>query len=190
MAEETPVLISNAEVLDILGARVAEAKASKKRPSYRTRHRDWIQSQVCEYLRATPCTRLDRARRKELQTVLRSHKRRVSNNNNSNDDSNSSTNGTTVGRGFQLTEAEALQVLNFMPTEPVEIHLMIEDLHARMPEKDQEELLRIVASYRKDELSDASNGVKREKGDPSSPPNGTMTTSPVVKKEYPDTGML
>jgi hypothetical protein len=54
---------------------------------------------------------------------------------------------TTPRTGFGLTEAEAIQLLNFMPTEPVEIHLMIEELHARMSEDQQEELLALIQSY-------------------------------------------
>lgn len=49
--------------------------------------------------------------------------------------------------GFGLTEAETLQILNFMPTEPVEIHLMVEDLHVRMSETKQEEFLNMIQSF-------------------------------------------
>ena len=49
--------------------------------------------------------------------------------------------------GFGLTEAESIQLLNFLPREPVEIHLMIEELHTRMSEKRQEELLQFLQSY-------------------------------------------
>ena len=34
-----------------------------------------------------------------------------------------------------------------MPTEPVEIHLMVEDLHSRMSETKQEEFLNMIQSY-------------------------------------------
>jgi hypothetical protein len=49
--------------------------------------------------------------------------------------------------GYGVTEAESIQILNLMPTEPVEIHLMVEDLHARMSETKQEELLNMIQSY-------------------------------------------
>ena len=49
--------------------------------------------------------------------------------------------------GFGLTEAESLQVLNFMPQEKVEIHLMVEELHARMSEERQDELLELIKSH-------------------------------------------
>jgi DNA-directed RNA polymerase subunit F len=61
----------------------------------------------------------------------------------------SSSNHATV-TSFGLTEAEAIQIANFMPTEPVEIHLMVEELHNRMTEAKQQELLQCIASYRKD----------------------------------------
>ena len=46
-----------------------------------------------------------------------------------------------------VTEAESIQILNLMPTEPVEIHLMVEDLHSRMSETKQEEFLNMIQSY-------------------------------------------
>jgi hypothetical protein len=49
--------------------------------------------------------------------------------------------------GFGLTDAETLQILNLMPKEPVEIHLMIEDLQSRFGEDRQQELLNIIAKY-------------------------------------------
>ena len=60
-------------------------------------------------------------------------------------------------KGFDLTEAESLQILNCMPTEPVEIHLMIEDLQDRMPAQQQDELLALVKEYKKSE----NGGAKR-----------------------------
>eukprot|EP00555_Chaetoceros_dichaeta_P010067 CAMPEP_0198264812 /NCGR_PEP_ID=MMETSP1447-20131203/17861_1 /TAXON_ID=420782 /ORGANISM="Chaetoceros dichaeta, Strain CCMP1751" /LENGTH=200 /DNA_ID=CAMNT_0043953917 /DNA_START=66 /DNA_END=665 /DNA_ORIENTATION=+ len=46
--------------------------------------------------------------------------------------------------GYGLTDAETLQILNHLPiTEPVEIHLMIEDLSSRLDEDKQTELLQL-----------------------------------------------
>uniref|UniRef100_A0A7S2EJ46 DNA-directed RNA polymerase III subunit RPC9 n=1 Tax=Trieres chinensis TaxID=1514140 RepID=A0A7S2EJ46_TRICV len=55
--------------------------------------------------------------------------------------------GNDEDDGFGLTDGEALQVLNLMPRETVEIHLMIEDLPSRMTEERQGELLELVGKY-------------------------------------------
>eukprot|EP00558_Chaetoceros_sp_UNC1202_P006004 CAMPEP_0197233366 /NCGR_PEP_ID=MMETSP1429-20130617/1436_1 /TAXON_ID=49237 /ORGANISM="Chaetoceros sp., Strain UNC1202" /LENGTH=200 /DNA_ID=CAMNT_0042691593 /DNA_START=205 /DNA_END=807 /DNA_ORIENTATION=- len=49
--------------------------------------------------------------------------------------------------GFDLTDAETLQLLNHMPTEPVEIHLMIEELTSRMDDDRQNEMLQLISEY-------------------------------------------
>jgi antitoxin component of MazEF toxin-antitoxin module len=64
-----------------------------------------------------------------------------------------------------LTEAEALQVINFMPTEPVEIHLMVEEMHTRMSEDRQRELLDLIASYRKRGTENADENAMDGKDD-------------------------
>jgi len=102
-------------------------KRKKKKKIIRThpklQQRDWIEEQVLEYLKATPCSRADFEKLPTLVTKLR---------------------GKGI-KGFGLTKAESLQLLNFMPTESVDIHLMIEDLQSRItPEERQEELLNTV----------------------------------------------
>jgi RNA polymerase Rpb4 len=57
----------------------------------------------------------------------------------------------SVPSGFGLTEAETLQIMNMMPTKPVEIHLMVDELQSRMTETRQEEFLAFIASYCKQE---------------------------------------
>ena len=47
-----------------------------------------------------------------------------------------------------------------MPEEPVEIHLMVEDLHSRMDETQQEEFLAMIQKYRSD--NDDGNDEKEE----------------------------
>jgi hypothetical protein len=58
--------------------------------------------------------------------------------------------------GFDLTEAESLQILNFIPTEPVEDSSLIEELHARMTEKQQEGLLEFLQNQEDDETAAAA----------------------------------
>ena len=48
---------------------------------------------------------------------------------------------------FGFTDAEILQILNLMPTTPVEIHLMIEDLPNRLDEDEQCQLIDLIKSY-------------------------------------------
>jgi len=158
---DTPHLISNMEVMELLKSRL-EARASQKK-SHKLRHRDWIEEKVHEYLQSTPCMRLDPSRREELQSALRSNKKQAV-----------AAGGAMQTTGFGLTEAESLQILNFMPTEEVEIHLLIEQLHDRMPDKQQTDLLAAIEGY-----------VKKEPPDGSEVMNGGTRAAPatVIKKE-------
>jgi len=60
----------------------------------------------------------------------------------------------SVPTGFNLTEAEALQIMNMMPSQPVEIHLMVDELQSRMSEEEQEEFLDFISSYTKESNDD------------------------------------
>lgn len=134
-----PVLIGNQEVMELLERRMQNRPNKRKRPS-KLQHCEWIEEKVAQYLKNTPCVRLNSSRRDELRSTLQSSKK--------------STSGSSTG--FALTDAESLQILNSMPAEPVELHLLIEDLHARMTDRQQKELLHFIASFCKD----AKNGGK------------------------------
>jgi hypothetical protein len=178
---ETPVLISNAEVMELLQENLA-SRATKQSgsgsssggssSSYRNKrsnlyhHRDWIEKHVYEYLQPTPCGQIEKSRRPEFQNALRSNKKQAA------------TTTSAITTGFDLTEAESLQILNFMPTEPVEIHLMIEELHARMTEKQQDGLLEFIASYRIKEDDGTAAAAA-----PAPAENGAKIPAVVVKKE-------
>eukprot|EP00980_Cylindrotheca_fusiformis_P014777 scaffold4026_cov117-Cylindrotheca_fusiformis.AAC.12 len=135
----SPFLLSNSEVLELLRPSVLDRKDKKLGkgiPSKKKyKHRDWIEDSVCEYLEKTPCASLDSSRREELRTALTSRKKAIGKNKKS------------KLTGFGLTEPEALQVLNFMPQEKVDIHLMVEELHSRMTDERQDELLELIQSY-------------------------------------------
>ncbi|KAG7347937.1 RNA polymerase Rpb4 [Nitzschia inconspicua] len=122
------------------------------------KHRDWIEEKVLQYLKRTPCVQLSTNKIDELKFKCSGIKRRSSallqrtprddkrhRLSKSMDTAANDDNATSYG----LTEAETLQVLNFMPKEPVEIHLMVEELHARMSEDQQSEFLSMVQSYSK-----------------------------------------
>lgn len=178
---ETPVLISNARVLELLQKRLADRneRDNGKKQSQRNkrlRHRDWIEENVAAYLKDTPCTRLDLTRHDELDRVLqqprvaesqssRKRKRtRAKQPENGDDTAAITTPPGLASHGFDLTEAESLQILNFMPTEPVEIHLMVEELHARMSETQQDEFLEFIEKYSVEEKNKSSDASERKGG--------------------------
>lgn len=133
----TPILFPNAGLLVTLEKDVKENKKHRNNRRDKFEHRDWIQGQVLDYLKGTPCVNISISKIKELKSkcVCVAKKNR-----------NSSSEGKTAD-GFGLTEAETIQILNLMPTEPVEMHLVVEDLHARMTETKQGEFLDMVRSY-------------------------------------------
>jgi len=185
-----PVLISNAQVLDLLQkkAKARKARADMKgdgdKPQKKSQ-RNWIEEQVIDYLRCTPCTKLDLSRHEELNQILQQARPQPSRHTNprkkrklsrsraavkEEPTETSETNGkkdTSVGDesssinlskyAFDLTNGESLQILNFMPTELVEIHLMVEELHARMSEDQQDTLLQVVQEYTTTTTSSSSS---------------------------------
>jgi RNA polymerase Rpb4 len=147
---EQRVLLSNAQVLEYIGTKLE--RPHKRRPRGLA-HCDWIANKVHEYLSNSPCVQLDSDKREALQGRLRGNKKKVA------DNIDGGANGESLRTGYNLTETETIQILNFMPTEPVELHLMVEDIHDRFPdEKDQEGLLALIAEYRKDRAGDLENG--------------------------------
>ena len=142
-------------------------------------HRDWIQEHVLEYLKSTPCVNIPTSKLKELKSKCMStsnstKKKRRSLSKDATEDPAASllspttaqtpatTESTSSNIGYGLTEAEAIQILNFMPQEPVEIHLMIEDLHARMSETKQGEFLDMIRSYNTSVETNNSNDNDNE----------------------------
>lgn len=63
-------------------------------------------------------------------------------------------------KDFLLTDAEILQICNFMPKESVEIHLIIQDLPTRLTEERQEELLTLIQSFIVTEDTDRNGDAK------------------------------
>ena len=167
-----PALLPNAELMEMLEKdvranlkelRQQEQKQKPQRKGKAPRkiksqfeHRDWIQKHVLEYLGETPCVNIptsklrelkSRCTKKELSSSLRK-KRKVGGVSQSKPASSSlSSPSKPSPDSYGLTEAEALQVLNHMPQEMVEMHLIVEDLHDRMSEAKQEGLLNMIRSY-------------------------------------------
>ena len=165
----TPVLLLNAELMILLKKEVKENKkrmakevkkqkqkgrknSNDRKVKNKFEHHDWIQEHVLEYLKGTPCVNIPTSKLKELKSKCTSKgsssssttkkKRRTPI-----DPNSSQPRKSPPSPGYGLTEAEALQVLNFMPQEPVEIHLMVDDLHDRMSETKQEGFLDMIRSY-------------------------------------------
>jgi hypothetical protein len=139
--DNPPELVANIEVMQILEERVsareaAEEESNKQRnkrnkwqnnKNNKLKQRDWVEEKVLEYLKSTPCGQADIDKLPKLVKRLRGNNKTPAN-----------------AAGFGLTDAESLQVLNFMPRESVEIHLMIGELQNRMTDARQEEMLDVV----------------------------------------------
>jgi hypothetical protein len=132
---DAPFRICNAEVLEILERQKTTNKATK-----RFQHRNWIGDRVSEYLKAFTSSHLDYNRREEFKAMLKSKKRKLATNEPSDDADQT---------GFGLSDNEVLQILDFMPTEPVDMHLMLSNF-SDMPERKQEALIDLIASYKVD----------------------------------------
>jgi RNA polymerase Rpb4 len=63
-------------------------------------------------------------------------------------------NDEAIATGFGLARSEALQILNFMPSEVVELHLLIDDLDGRFSTKQQDGLLDAISRYTRTQPAD------------------------------------
>mmetsp|Transcript_12450 Transcript_12450/g.27418 ORF Transcript_12450/g.27418 Transcript_12450/m.27418 type:complete len:152 (-) Transcript_12450:772-1227(-) len=144
---DVPVLMTNLEVKchlegrmkeraerqKVLGVNISDIDANEgadygdqvQKQCATLRDRDWIETNILSYISMTPCAIMQI--KPSMDEVV--HKLK------------------TV-EGFGLTDAETLQILNHLPTEVVELHLLIEDLPSRLTEERQEELLRCVSQLK------------------------------------------
>eukprot|EP00551_Chaetoceros_affinis_P011233 CAMPEP_0203672128 /NCGR_PEP_ID=MMETSP0090-20130426/7728_1 /ASSEMBLY_ACC=CAM_ASM_001088 /TAXON_ID=426623 /ORGANISM="Chaetoceros affinis, Strain CCMP159" /LENGTH=204 /DNA_ID=CAMNT_0050537381 /DNA_START=145 /DNA_END=759 /DNA_ORIENTATION=+ len=149
---------------------------STKRKNSKLRHRDHIENSVYEYLAYSACANADIKKMPEIVSKLRGRHNGSKGTNKSSEPtssdkppkklvkteegiaeipvqtlpistSNEVNNEDNSNQGYGLTDAETLQVLNLMPTEPVEIHLMIEDLSNRLDEDEQNSMLELISQY-------------------------------------------
>ena len=124
----------------------------------RHRHRDWIESKLLDYLQSSPSVSISGSggdspnfpNLAELVKTLRAPPRKS--NDGRKDGKRKSKNGgknesDSADNGYGLTDGEMLQIINHMPTELVELHLIIDDLPSRMSDERQEELLQLIATY-------------------------------------------
>jgi hypothetical protein len=206
-AAQGPVLLPNAEVMEMLQKsvkqnkkRFARVKANHRKKNYKTQQhndapgvveikntyaqRDWIESKVLEYLQGTPCVQIPVSKIPELKSKCMGSKRQHRSHRQSSDADDNNKNPTVSGYG--LTEAETLQVLNLMPQEPVEIHFIVEEVRARMSESQEGEFLSMIKSYRKDssgDNDDKENDDGGDKGDDDGDDDEEPAPTVVVKQE-------
>mmetsp|Transcript_16668 Transcript_16668/g.47843 ORF Transcript_16668/g.47843 Transcript_16668/m.47843 type:complete len:251 (+) Transcript_16668:220-972(+) len=156
------------------GGRSGAKRKRRVDDTKRHRHRDWIESKLLDHLRSGPCGTTSVAgsgavssNLTDLVGTLRApppRKGQAKSNDAQKDVAMKSENGGNVTdgadngsgngsvkrqiqNGYGLTDGETLQILNHMPSELVELHLIIEDLPGRMSDERQEELLRLIATY-------------------------------------------
>ncbi len=150
---DVPALVTNIEVMNILSKRIENRQEEgsiaandihMKKTNPKLRHRDFIEEKVLEYLQTTPCANVELQRMPELISKLNGWNVDSVNETVKSDGDTESIETTT---GYRLMDAEILQILNLMPTEKVEAHLMIEQLENRMDDHRQDQLLQLISEY-------------------------------------------
>ena len=153
---DCPAVVTNIEVMNILSKRIDrryedactldgdQEKRVKGDP--KLRHRDFIEEKVLEYLQTTPCVNADIKQMPELISKLMGDKSSTNSPNKGEEIRNCRKRGE-ANDGYKLLDAEILQVLNLMPKEKVEAHLMIEQLETRMDDDRQDQLLQLISEY-------------------------------------------
>ena len=174
---QVPALVTNIEVMHILEESLESRKSDsnevddpktqvQKRRANQFQHRDFIEDTVYNYLHYTPCSQTNIEKMPELVRILkksRQKKTKLKKEETAENDeicepvvTSSSIQQTNPDEneelqeyceGFGLTDSETLQILNHMPKEVVDIHLLIEDLPNRFSDEQQEELLKVIAKY-------------------------------------------
>lgn len=150
------------------GGRSGAKRKRRVDDTKRHRHRDWIESKLLDYLQNSSCGAIgsnggggiDSSKLPQLVRTLRAPPSKKGNDvkmkseNGGNDaatadhaDNGNSSVEHQIRNGYGLTDGESLQILNHMPSELVELHLIIEDLPSRMSDERQEELLQLIGTY-------------------------------------------
>lgn len=148
---DVPALVTNIEVLNLLSKRIQRRQQTddeKKKDHPKLRHRNFIEEKVFEYLQTTPCANVDIDQMPSLITALIGGEKNSSDSKSHSDEEKAQVeNVDRAEKGYNLIDAEILQVLNLMPTEKVEAHLMIEQLENRMDDDRQDQMLQLISEY-------------------------------------------
>ncbi|KAL3790439.1 hypothetical protein ACHAWO_007129 [Cyclotella atomus] len=145
---DSPALISNIEVMNLLRERAAKRAPDINDASDKSniklgpfQNRDWIETSVLSYLETSSCGGSD-VKLDDMPELVERLQREP--------------NSSTATDGYGLTNMETLQVLNHLPASPVELHLLIEDLENRpgfvgdsfkRGEEKQTEFLKLISKY-------------------------------------------
>ena len=171
------------------GGRSGAKRKRRVDDTKRHRHRDWIESKLLDYLQNSSCGTvggggIDSSKLPQLVRTLRAPPSKKGNDvimkseNGGNDsatadhaDNGNSSVEHQIRNGYGLTDGETLQILNHMPSELVELHLIIEDLPSRMSDERQEELLQLIGTYagrdanQKEEAMEEDDAAQQEEGE-------------------------
>mmetsp|Transcript_2525 Transcript_2525/g.5501 ORF Transcript_2525/g.5501 Transcript_2525/m.5501 type:complete len:179 (+) Transcript_2525:123-659(+) len=165
-----PSLLSNAEVLEVLQRQnehnngkellqdssknsndsnrddISKNKHKGKKQKVYYKRRDWIQQETLMYLKTSPCSSLDVQRIDDLKAKF------CTNDSNITHMTSSALSKKKNGdKGYSLTEAETIQVMNMMPQgSVVDVHLLVAEAHTRIgDESEVEKFLDTLNKYRK-----------------------------------------
>mmetsp|Transcript_17231 Transcript_17231/g.24388 ORF Transcript_17231/g.24388 Transcript_17231/m.24388 type:complete len:186 (+) Transcript_17231:116-673(+) len=163
-----PALLTNIEVMELLQERLdgrSDASStpdgnSRKVPSFESR--DWIEQTVFDYLKSSPAGSSE-VKLEDMPKLVKTLRREPSAAASDALDVELDESTTDNLKGYGLTTAETLQVLNHLPTSLVELHLLIEDLEKRIPEEEKQmEFLRLLSQYSGMDVEEAAGGDEEE----------------------------
>ena len=60
---------------------------------------------------------------------------------------------------FDLTDGEILQILNLLPKEQVDLHLIIQECESRFDEEKREDLINLIAEYSENTVENNDGGA-------------------------------